>query len=314
MPISSPDKLLFPADGITKGELAGYYEAVAPAMVPHLAGRPITMERFPAGIESKGFLQKDVSKGFPDWLKRVEAPKSDGVVRYALVEDTRSLLWLANQNCVTPHVWTSRAPRLSHPDLILFDFDPPDDDHAALRAPVLALRDLLAELGLASSVKTSGSKGYHVVVPLDGEASYEQAAPFAHDVGTVLAERDPERLTQEFSKADRRGRILVDTGRNGWSGTFAAPYAVRARAGAPVSAPCTWDELAAGEVTPRSLTLRTMPPRLARLGDLWADLPRSGQPLGQAAARVRGLLTDAQRDEAELARRRRPGPRRRADG
>jgi bifunctional non-homologous end joining protein LigD len=312
--ISSPDKLLFPADGITKGELAGYYETVAPAMVPHLAGRPITMERFPAGIDRKGFLQKDVSKGFPDWLQRVEAPKSDGVVRYALVGDARSLLWLANQNCVTPHVWTSRAPRLLYPDLIVFDFDPSDDDAAALRAPVLALRDLLAGLGLASFVKTSGSKGYHVVVPLDGEASYEEAAPFAHDVGTLLVGRDPERLTQEFSKADRRGRILVDTGRSAYGATFAAPYAVRARPGAPVSAPCTWDELAAGEVTPRSLTLRTMPARLARVGDLWADLPRARQSLEPPVARVRDLLTDEQRDEAELARRRRPGPRRRAEG
>ena len=313
-PISNPDKLLFPADGITKGELAAYYETVATAMVPHLAGRPITMERFPAGIDRKGFLQKDVSKGFPDWLKRVEAPKSDGVVRYALVDDTRSLLWMANQNCVTPHVWSSRAPRLLYPDLIVFDFDPPDDDDAALRAPVLALRDLLADLGLASFVKTSGSKGYHVVVPLDGEASYEQAAPFAHDGGTLLVGRDPERLTQEFAKADRRGRTLVDTGRNGWSATFAAPYAVRARPGAPVSAPCTWDEVSAGEVTPRSLTLRTMPERLARVGDLWAELPRSGESLEPAAARVRDSLTDAQRGEAGLARRRRPGPRNRAEG
>jgi bifunctional non-homologous end joining protein LigD len=312
--ISNPDKLLFPADGITKGELAGYYETVAPAMVPHLVGRPITMERFPAGIDRKGFLQKDVSKGFPDWLKRVEAPKSDGVVRYALVDDTRSLLWLANQNCVTPHVCTSRAPRLFCPDLIVFDFDPPDDDAAALRAPVLALRDLLAALGLASFVKTSGSKGYHVVVPLDGEASYEQAAPFAHDVGTLLVLGDPERLTQEFSKEDRRGRILVDTGRNAWGATFAAPYALRARPGAPVSAPCTWDELAAGAVTPRSLTLRTMPARLARVGDLWSDLPRNGQSLWPAAARVRDSLTDEQRDETELARRRRPGPRHRTVG
>jgi bifunctional non-homologous end joining protein LigD len=307
--ITNPDKLLFPTDAITKGDLAAYYEAIAPVMLPHVQGRPITMERFPAGIDRKGFLQKDVAKGFPDWLRRVEAPKSDGVVRHAVVDDVRSLLWLANQNCITPHVSTSRAPKLHHPDLCVFDLDPSTDDAAALRDAVLAVRDVLAELGLASWLKTSGSKGYHVVVPLDGESTYDQVAPFAVGVGALLVKRHPARLTQEFSKADRRGRILVDTGRNGYSATFAAPYAVRARPGAPVSAPCTWDELADGAVAPRSVTLRTMAARIAEVGDLWADLPARAGSLTPAAARLAGLVSDDEVEEAELARRRRPGPR-----
>jgi bifunctional non-homologous end joining protein LigD len=270
--ISHPDKILFPEDGISKGELAAYYEAVAPVLLPHLRGRPVTMERFPSGIGKKGFWQKNVAKGFPDWLERVEVPKRDGSVLYPVIRDTRGLLWLANQNCITPHVWTSRLPHLQRPDLCVFDFDPSRDEPDVLRRMVLALRALLHELKLKSWVKTSGSKGFHVVVPLNGEAGFRDVERFAHRVGTRLVERDPEHLTQEFAKADRGGRILVDTGRNGHGATFAAAYAVRARPGAPVSAPCTWEEIESGEVLPRTFTLRDMAARLARVGDPWSDM------------------------------------------
>jgi bifunctional non-homologous end joining protein LigD len=277
--ITHPEKVLFPADGITKGELAQYYEAVAPVMVPHIRGRPVTMERFPAGIDRKGFIQKNVSKGFPAWLQRVEAPKKGGTVHYPIVKDTRSLLWLVNQNCITPHVWVSRLPDLWRPDICVFDLDPSRDDAAALGAAALAVRDLLEEIGLPSWIKTSGSKGFHVAVPLDGRASSDEVARFAQAVGRVLVERHPERLTQEFYKEDRAGRILVDTGRNHPGATFAAVYAVRAKPGAPVSAPCTWDEVERGEVGPRSLTLRGMAARLAERGDLWTGMFRRRRSL-----------------------------------
>jgi bifunctional non-homologous end joining protein LigD len=270
--ISHPEKLMFPDDGITKGELADYYEAIAPYMLPHLTGRPITMERYHRGITAKGFFQKDVTKGFPKWLKRVEVPKKGGSVHHPLAGDVESLLWLANQNTVTPHVWTSRAPDLFHPDVCVFDLDPAVDSPAEVRAAALQLRGLLSELGLRSWVKTSGSKGFHIAVPLDREADFGEVELFAHQVAKVLVSRDPSRLTQEFSKADRGGRILVDTGRNGYSATFAAAYAVRARPGAPVSAPCTWEEMEHSDVAPRTFTLRTMAARTGIVGDLWADI------------------------------------------
>jgi bifunctional non-homologous end joining protein LigD len=272
--ITHPEKVLFPDDGITKGELAAYYEAIAPIMVPHIRARPVTMERYPAGIGEKGFWQKDVSKGFPAWLERVDVPKKDGTVHHPLVTDTRSLLWITNQNTITPHVWTSRAPNLYYPDICVFDLDPSEDDPDVLRAAALGLRDLLDELGLPGWVKTSGSKGFHIIVPLDGKARMGEVARFAHAVGTLLVQRDPTHLTQEFSKADRGGRILVDTGRNGYSATFAATYAVRAKPGAPVSAPCTWEEVERGEVGPRTFTLRSMAGRIAEVGDLWSDMHR----------------------------------------
>jgi bifunctional non-homologous end joining protein LigD len=282
--ITHPEKVLFPDDGITKGELAAYYEAMAPAMLPHIRGRPVTLERYPAGIGEKGFWQKDVSKGFPEWLERVEVPKKGGTVRHALVSDTRSLVWMANQNTVTPHVWTSRVPRLSRPDICVFDLDPADDDPGVLRGAALALRDLLEELGFESFPKTSGSKGFHVVVPLDGEADAGEVARFAHSVGATLVRRDPKHLTQEFAKADRGGRLYLDTGRNGGPATIAAAYAVRAKQGAPVSAPCTWREIERGEVSPRSFTLRTMTSRLAAVGDLWADMPRAAKALSPSGS------------------------------
>lgn len=287
--ITHPEKALFPDDGITKGEVASYYELIAPAMLPHIRGRPVTMERYPAGIAKKGFMQKDVSKGFPEWLERVEVPKKGGTVHHPLVSDTRSLLWLANQNCITPHVWTSRAPNLAHPDICVFDLDPSEDEPEILRAAALAIRDILAELGLPAWVKTSGSKGFHIAVPLDGKAGFGEVSRFAYGVATILVRRDPQNLTLEFIKADRGRRILVDIGRNGYSATFAAAYAVRAKPGAPVSAPCTWEELERGEVSPQTFTLRTMADRIADVGDLWSDLPKRKRSLRPAMQKLRRI-------------------------
>ena len=288
--ITHPEKILFPGDGITKGELASYYEMIAPVMLPHLRRRPVTMERYHRGIAAPGFFQKDVSKGFPDWLERVEVPKKDGTVHHPIANDTRSLLWLANQNSITIHVWPSRMPHLYNPDICIFDLDPSrDDELEPLRGAALNLRDLLAELGLPAWIKTSGSKGFHIAVPLDGKSDFGTVARFAHAIGTLMVKRYPEKLTQEFHKVDRRGRILVDTGRNGYSATYAATYTVRAKPGAPVSAPCSWEELERGEVGPRTFTLRTMAQRIADVGDLWADLLRKKRSLRRPIERLKKL-------------------------
>jgi bifunctional non-homologous end joining protein LigD len=248
------------------------------------------MERYPSGIAGQGFMQKDVSKGFPDWLVRVEVPKKGGTVHHPLANDTRSLLWLANQNCITPHVWTSRAPKLYQPDICVFDLDPSVDDARSLRAAALGLRALLDELGLSCWVKTSGSKGYHIVVPLRGNEGFEAVSQFAHDVGSLLVRRQPDQLTQEFSKASRGGRIYIDTWRNGYSATFAAPYAVRPRPGAPVSAPCTWAEIERGKIGPQTFALRSMAKRIDAVGDLWADMRRRGVSLRRPSERLRRLI------------------------
>ncbi len=274
--ITHPDKVLFPDDGITKQELAAYYDAVAPVMLPHLRRRPVTMERFPNGIGAEGFLQKDVVKGFPAWLTRVEAPKKGGTVHYTLANDRRSLQWLANQNTITLHVWTSRAPKLDRPDLCILDLDPSQDEPEVLRR---------ATLGRARCARRAGTCQLGEDVGVEGISHRRAARRTAHvrpsrprsptASPTILVERHPSDLTREFSKADRAGRIFVDTGRNRAGSTFAAAYTVRARSGAPVSAPCTWEEIERGLVGPQTFTLRTMAARLARVGDLWQNLGRA---------------------------------------
>lgn len=304
--ITHPEKPLFPDDGITKGDLAGYYEAVAAVMLPHLRGRPVTMERFPAGIERKGFIQKDIARLAPPWVERVEVPKKGGKSVYALVNDQRALLWITNLNTITPHVWVSRVPALDVPDLCVFDLDPSHEDETTLRSAALLVRATLDELGLPSAIKTSGSKGFHIVVPLDGSADYAAVWRFSHAVGTLLVKRHPDVFTQEFIKADREGRILIDTGRNGFGATFAAAYAVRARPTAPVSMPCTWDEVASGAVGPRTFTLCTVPERLARAGDAWATLHERPLALGAAVATLTTLVTEDDLAAAHAASVRKP--------
>ena len=308
--ITHPGKVLFPDSGITKGQLCAYYERVAAVMVPHIAGRPVTMERYPAGIDKKGFIQKDVSKGFPAWLARVEVERRDdkreGPVHYPLVDDARALLWIANQNSITPHVWTSRVPDLAHPDLCVFDLDPSQEDPAAVRGAALAVRALLDELALPTFVKTSGSKGFHILVALDGDAGFETVWRFAHGAGAVLVKRHPALFTQEFIKADRAGRIFVDTGRNGQGATFAAVYAVRPKPGAPVSAPCTWAEIERGTVGPQTFTLTTLPQRLAEHGDLWQGMNSQRVSLRAASAAIERMLTEDEWKEALAASTRRP--------
>ena len=292
--ITHPDKLLFPVDGITKGEVAAYYEMIAPVMLPHIVRRPVTLERYPAGIDKKGFWQKDVSKGFPDWLERVEVPKKDGVVHHPVITDERSLMWVTNQNTITQHVWGARVPDLDYPDVCVFDLDPSKDDPPAVRQAALGVRDLLEELGLPSWVKTSGSKGFHIVVPLDGKSNTGEVARFANTFGKVFVSLAPDHLTQEFSKVDRKGRIYIDTGRNGYSATFAAAYTVRAKRGAPVSAPCTWEEIEKGTVNPGTFTLTNMPARIKKAGDLWADMLRKRPSLKKPIEKLKRMASSVQ--------------------
>ncbi len=287
-------------------------------MLPHISGRPVTLERFPAGIAQKGFIQKDVAKGFPAWLPRVEVRARSGrrgsaqePVHYALALEARDLVWMANQNSITPHVWASRLPDLDAPDCCVFDLDPTHDEPEALCRAVLAVRALLQELGLESFVKTSGSKGFHLMVAIDGQTSFDRTWRFGLGVGAILVRRFPDLFTQEFIKADRNGRIFVDTGRNSRGATFAAPYAVRARPGAPVSAPCTWSEVESGTVGPQTFTLRTMPQRLAEVGDVWGTMSERVSSLVAPLSALESLLSDADWTEAQAANTRRPNSRKR---
>jgi bifunctional non-homologous end joining protein LigD len=291
--ITHPEKVLFPDDGITKADLADYYRTVAPVMLPLVSGRPVTMQRFPNGIGRGGFLQKQIGEYFPDWIERVTAPNRrtrSGTTRdqvtYMVCRAPDDLAYLANHACITPHVWLSRTPDIYRPDQMVFDLDPASSDPRALRLAAAALHDLLDELGLASFLKSSGSRGLHVVVPLVPSAETDEVKLFSIAVVEALAARHPDELTTEARIADRHGRLYLDIGRNGYAQTMAAPYAVRALPGAPVSVPLDWSELE--EFDPRRHTLRGIADRLA-LPDPWAGLDRAARPLDQARTRLAEL-------------------------
>jgi bifunctional non-homologous end joining protein LigD len=291
--ISHPDKLLFPADGLTKADIAGYYEAVSKWMLPHIRNRPLSLLRFPDGIGGHGFFHKNVPDYFPDFVRRVEVDKRGGKLTHAVVCDSETLVYLVGQNTITPHVWLSRADRLRQPDRIVFDLDPaPGADFTAVRRAARRTGDLLREVGLEPFAQVTGSKGIHVWTPLRRSATFADVKPFALGVAELLAERYPDELTVEFSKAKRGGRILVDVMRNNYAQTAVPPYAVRPLAGAPVATPIAWDELSDSRLRADRWTVTNVLRRLRAKGDAWADIASFARGLSRARKRL-DALTDA---------------------
>ncbi|HYN52948.1 MAG TPA: non-homologous end-joining DNA ligase [Thermoleophilaceae bacterium] len=289
--ISHPEKVLFPDDGVTKGELAEYYERVAQWMLPHIKRRPLSLQRFPAGIGQRGFFHKDVPDYFPAWVGRVEAAKHGGSVTHAIASDTRTLVYLANQNTITPHIWLSRADRIDRPDRLVIDLDPaPGSDFADVRRAARDAGELLREVGLEPFAQVTGSKGIHVWTPIQRRAGFDQVKEFADGLADVLTARNPDALTTEFRKAQRGGRILVDVLRNRYAQTVVPPYAVRPRAGAPVATPIEWGELSNSKLRPDGWTVRTVLRRLARKGDPWAAIGEEARGLAQPRKRLHALL------------------------
>jgi bifunctional non-homologous end joining protein LigD len=226
--ITRPEKVLFPDDGITKADLVEHYLRVAEVMLPHVRGRPVSMKRYPNGIEGQVFYQKNIPDYFPDWIRRVEVRTSKGPHVYPVFGDAATLAFLANHACIEPHAWMSRADTLDHPDEVVFDLDPSTDDLPMLRRGTRAIRGMLEAAGLVPIVKTSGSKGYHVVAPLDRSADYEAVRAFAEGLAAVAVERHPTVFTKEFYKAKRGERVFLDVMRNGYGATVIPPYAARA--------------------------------------------------------------------------------------
>ncbi|HEX5948144.1 MAG TPA: non-homologous end-joining DNA ligase [Actinomycetota bacterium] len=287
--VSNPDKVLFPDDGITKADLVDYYIRVGDVMLPHVRDRPVSMKRYPNGIDGQVFYQKNAPDFFPDWIPRVEVRTSKGPRVHAVIGDRGALAFLANQACIEPHTWTSRADALDHPDLVVFDLDPSADDLALVRKGARTLRAMLDRAGLVPFVKTSGSRGYHVVAPLDRSADFGAVRAFADGLAEVAAEQHPDVFTIEFRKAKRGRLVFLDVMRNGYGSTVIPPYSVRAYAGAPVAVPIEWDEL--GRVDPQTVTMATLFRRLARRGDPWAGIRRRARALGdpeRRLARIRG--------------------------
>ncbi|MBT8401991.1 MAG: non-homologous end-joining DNA ligase, partial [Rhodothermia bacterium] len=267
--VEREEKLLFPQDGFSKGDLMAYYSAVAPYMVPHLQGRPLTLQRFPDGISEDGFFQQQASDYFPDWLERATVEKKKGQVTHVVVLNEATLVYLASQACICLHAWLSRIDRPREPDRMVFDLDPPGDSFDCVIAGAVLIRETLADLGMVSFVMSTGSRGVHVVVPITRAESFDETREFAKAVAYRAARERPKEVTVEQRKAKRRGRLYLDVMRNAYGQTGVAPYSVRAMRGAPVATPLTWDELEGGKMKPADFTLENVPARLEGQGDVW---------------------------------------------
>ena len=287
--ISRPDKPLFPC-GITKLDLARYYADAAPAMLAQIADRPLSLERYPDGIEGERIMQKRAGKYFPSWIARAVVRKRGGSVEHVLATDAATLVYLANQACITLHVWLSRCDKPERPDRLVIDLDPSVDRPADVRRAARLIGDLLRELGLEPWAMATGSRGYHVVVPLTRRHGYDEVRGFAREVAALAARREPKLFTTEQRKDKRAGLILIDVLRNGYAQTTVAPYSVRARPGAPVAAPLRWEELSDRSTRADRWTIKTIARRLTD-GDPWADMHSRRATLA-AASRQLGELSD----------------------
>lgn len=265
MKVSSPDKLIFPADGITKADVVAHYQLVERAMLKFLAGRPLTLQRFPRGIEAKGFMQKNAADHFPDSIHRLPVPKrGGGETLYPVVDQVGDLPYLANQNTVTFHMWTSSAARPGHPDWLVMDLDPEAGDVDGVRNATKLIGELLTSFGVVGFPMATGSKGFHIWVPLDGSQDFATVSLASRALGGLAVAKQPDGLTSEFLKRNRKGRVFVDWLRNNPTATAVVPYSLRPRPGAPVAMPIGWDELD-----------NTAPDghRLGRIEDRLSELP-----------------------------------------
>ncbi len=302
--LSNSSKVFFPGDEITKGDLVGYYREVASRMLPYLRDRPVVLARYPDGITGQRIFQKNVPEYFPDWVSRAKVGKQNGTLNHVICDKPATLIYLANQACIELHVFLSRVGALGSPDQLVFDLDPPDNDHFDdARRAALALRDLLeGELGLTTFVKTTGGKGLHIHLTLNARDDFDAARAFARQAAGLLAARHPGLVTIEQRKDKRGSRVYADIMRNAYAQTVVAPYAVRARPGAPVAVPLHWDEVADTSLAPGRFTLRTVPRRLSKLG-------KSGDPWSGLNTRRYGLAKPAALlDELTAPRRPTPAP------
>lgn len=282
--LSNLEKIMYPEIDFTKGDLIEYYRNIAEVMLPHMLGRPISMERYPDGIEGASFYAKETPDYFPAWIRRapVKVLESGEIQPQVICDQPATLVYLANQACITPHIWLSREDQLDYPDKLIFDLDPVNEAFQPVRLAAQAVREVLDAFELPSFVMTTGSKGLHVVVPLDRSADFDSVRAFAKRLADIVAEKNPQQFTTEIRKDQRDGRLFLDYLRNSYAQTSVSPYALRAKPGASVATPLDWEELAAGDIHSQSYTVKNIFRRLGQKDDPWKDM-------WQYASSIKGL-------------------------
>jgi len=288
---SNTDKVFFPDQKITKGDVIEYYHKIADSMLPYLKNRPLAMQRFPDGLDGESFFQKDISDYFPGWIDRMKIRKEDGSVTHVVCNNTATLVYLANQACLTPHIWLSRVDKLDYPDRLVFDLDPPSDDFASVRDAAQLALELFDELKLSVFVQTTGSRGVHLVVPLAAGEKFDAVRDFAQKAAQFLVDDHGDSLTVEQRKDKRGNRVFIDTNRNAYGQLMVAPYSVRARKGAPVATPIEREELGNSDLTSQSYTLKNIFRRLGQRDDPWSGMARSAQSLKDARRKLEKMTS-----------------------
>jgi bifunctional non-homologous end joining protein LigD len=283
--ITNRDKVIYPRDGLTKGDVVDYYSKISGSILPHVRDRPISMLRYPNGIDADSFFQKQAS-GFPPWFRTAKVRKKGGQVVHAICEKEADLAYLANLACLTPHVWLSRVGSLERPDRMVMDMDPSDRDFGVVKDAARSAREELKALGLEPFVMTTGSRGLHVTVPVDGAAPFNEVLALAKLVASRMVEGD-ERFTTERLRSERDGRLLVDVFRNSYAQTAVPPYGLRARDGAPVATPLEWEELDDPHLASGKYDIRSIHIRLEKKGDPWKDIERHAGSVREAMMRER---------------------------
>ena len=288
--IAYSDKILFPKSGITKGKLIAYYEAIAADMLPYLKDRPLTLHRFPDGIEKKGFFQKNASDYFPDWIKTIEVKKQGGWVNHVICDCKETLIYLVGQGTISFHITLSRTDKLDYPDKLIFDLDPSNGSFCDVTKSAQILRSLLeSELGLTSFPMLTGSSGIHLVVPLDQSDNFDSVRAFAKNIAHYTAKVYPEKFTAEIRKEKRKGRLFVDYLRNSYAQTAICPFSARAFENAPVAVPIGWDELQNGIKSAQAFTIDTISNRLKYKSNPWEDLFRNPYSLDGVISKLENL-------------------------
>ncbi len=270
------DKVLFPETGITKGEIIDYYEKISETFLRHAANRPVSMHRFPDGIKDENFYQKDRPDYFPDWIESIELEKEDGTVDQVLCNDKATLIYLADQACITIHTWLSKADKVKHPDKIVFDLDPPSEDAFELvKEGAQTIHEYMKEeFSMDSFLMTTGSRGIHVVVPIEPEYGFDTVREFSKKIADNVAKMKPSKFTTKVRKAKREGRLFIDYLRMAWAQTSVTPYSVRGIEGAPIATPLQWKELEDSSLTAQTYTISNIFRRLGQMDDPWEQFSK----------------------------------------